>query len=147
MSAVEHPAPARGTSPLWLQLLVLALPVAAWIGAELVGYGVSSYACFPSTAPHQVAPPPGWADEKPWLVGAHILALIACAGSFAIAYGTWRRTRHEKKGGAETMAEVGEGRASFLALCACFTAVGFGAVILFTATALLVVPSCWEFRA
>jgi hypothetical protein len=140
----EHPAPHRGRVSILASLASLIAGPAAWIVQLVVGYGLSSLACFPHDAPLRQSPPPGWSNE-PLLLGAingTCLLLAVLGGMMALMH--WRRTRGERGGGAEHALEIGEGRTRFLALCGMLSGFGFALAILFDTPAILAVPACWS---
>ena len=140
----EHSSPHRhrvGLAPL---LLSLAAGPAAWIGQLVLGYGLSSYACYPKDAPRLASPPPGWGGEHILLLGVNLACLALAAWGLATAVGSWRRSREETRGDAHHLMEVGEGRTRFLALCGMLCCGLFGAAILFNTAPILGVPACWS---
>ena len=140
----EHPSPHRGRVSTVALLFGLAAGPAAWVGQLLVGYGLSSYACYPSSVPQQSSPPPGWAAEHAILIAVNLACLALALVGLAVAVACWRRAQGEKAGGGETLLEIGEGRARFLAGCGILTATGFAIAILFDAAVIVGVPACWS---
>ncbi len=140
----QHPAPHRGRVSVVASLSSLIAGPAAWIVQLVVGYGVSSLACFPHDAPFRQSPPPGWTAE-PVMLGAinGVCFAIAILGG-VIALLHWRRTRGERGGGAGWALDVGEGRTRFLAACGVLSGFGFALAILFDIPAILAVPACWN---
>jgi len=140
----DHPpAPHRGRVSVVASLASLIAGPAAWIVQLVVGYGVSSLACFPHDAPFRQSPPPGWTAE-PVMLGAIngvCFAIAILSGVMALLH--WRRTRGER-GGASRALEVGEGRMRFLAACGVLSGFGFALAILFDIPAILAVPACWS---
>ena len=113
MTAATHPAPARhavGLGALWFGLF--GAPV-AWSIQELVSFAVVSHSCFPFWQPLTLPRIAGtWTIAL--VVSLLTLALGAAAG--ATAWRSWRRTGSRQGEHAERQAEVGEGRARFMAL-------------------------------
>jgi len=140
----EHPSPHRDQVRLWSLLFGLAAGPAAWIGQLVLGYGLSSYACFPKDEPHLASPPPGWDGEHLLLLAINLACLALAAGGLSMALANWRRSRAEKRGGAHHMLEVGEGRTRFLALCGMLACGLFGAAILANTVSIVAVPACWS---
>jgi hypothetical protein len=140
----RHPAPHRDRSPIALLLFGLAAGPAAWAVQLELGYGVSSFACFPHNAALARTPPPGWAGEPAWLLALNIACLVLAFVGLAVSAICWRRTRGEKPGEAEHLLHVGEGRTRFLAACGVLTSLGFALAILFDTAAVVAVPSCWS---
>jgi hypothetical protein len=140
----EHPAPHRDRVRLIALLFGLAAGPAAWIGQMLLGYGLSSYACYPSDEPRLTSPPPGWSGEHIWLLVINLAGLALTVVGFLVAWGNWRRTRAEKPGKAHRLLETGEGRARFLALSGMLACGVFAVAILANTWMGLGVPACWE---
>jgi hypothetical protein len=131
----QHPAPHRdkvSLGSLWFGLC--ATPV-AWIGLELFSYVLSMGVC---TAKSNVHSGTTWSAMLAACIVAGLLALAATA----VSVSNWRKTRHESKGSAHNLLEVGEGRTRFLAMLGLLTCAGFIVAFIFSATTLLVVPLC-----
>ena len=112
----EHPSPHRARISTAVLLVALAVGPAAWALQQMLGYGVSSHACFPSDAP--IAPAPAaWAADLPVIGMAGLAFFLIAFGGVAIAARAWRATREEKEGDRHVLLDVGEGRSRFLALC------------------------------
>lgn len=140
----NHPAPHRARVSIAASLASLIAGPAAWIVQLVVGYGVSSLACFPHDAPYRQSPPPGWSAEPSLLGAVNILCLaFAMLGGLTAAW-HWRRTRGEKRGGVARALDVGEGRTRFMAACGVLSGFGFALAILFDSQAILAVPPCWS---
>jgi hypothetical protein len=140
----EHPAPHRGRVSLVSQLFGLAAGPAAWIAQLLLGYGLSSYACFPKDEPRLTSPPPGWSGEHVWLLVINLACLVLTGVGFLAAYSNWRRTRAEKPGGAHRLLETGQGRARFLSLSGMLACGVFAVAILANTWTVVGVPACWN---
>jgi hypothetical protein len=130
----EHPPPQRGRVSIVALLFSLAAGPAAWAAQLMLGYGFSSYACFPGDEPYREAPPPGWGGERALLLVINLVCLLAPLAGGTVAYRAWRDTR----------GEAGESRTCFLALCGMLTSLGFALAILFDTAVIAGVPSCWE---
>jgi hypothetical protein len=112
-AAAEHPAPARhvvGLPALWFGLF--GAPV-AWTVQELASSAVIGHSCFPHWRPL----------ELPSIAGTWVIALIVSiltlalgAAAALVAWRSWQRTRAAHGADATRQAEVGEGRARFMAL-------------------------------
>lgn len=135
---VGHPAPARDrlNAPLLLFGL-LAAPAAAALEA-MIGTTVSGRACFPTD--HPLTSPRFDLQPIVWIV--HLTALAVAVAAVLASVVAWRRTRHERAGGHETMIEVGEGRTRFLAIWALLISLGFLALIVFDTPGLIVLQPC-----
>ena len=139
----QHPAPHRGRVSVVASLSSLIAGPAAWIVQLVVGYGVSSLACFPHDLALRQSPPQGWSAEPVMLgvINGVCFAIAILGGVVALLH--WRRTRGERGGGAGRALEVGEGRTRFLAVCGILSGFGFAVAILFDAPAIMAVPACW----
>jgi hypothetical protein len=140
----EHPAPHRERVSLLALLFGLAAGPAGWIAQLLLGYGLSSYACYPSDEPQLTSPPRGWSGEHVWLLAINLLCLALTVAGFLTALANWRRTRAEKEGGAHRLLQTGEGRARFLALSGMLACGVFALAILANTWTVLGVPACWD---
>ena len=134
-----HPAPERSKASLWSLSFSLAAPPVAWSIQSIVGYAVSSEACYPGDSPRAV---PVFAGMWELLLGINIGALAVGLLGVFIAYGNWRATRHELGGDSQHLIEGGEGRTRFLAMGGILVAVGFVTATAFTTVALVLAPIC-----
>ena len=141
----EHPSPDRDRVRLEELLLALAAGPAAWVLQLSIDFGVASAACQPGGVPREAPLAPGWGPEDVFLVCVNLACLATAIAGGLVALAAWRRSRHEKFGGAATLIEVGEGRTRFLAACGMMAAAGFAIAILFDTAWPLFVPSCWRF--
>jgi hypothetical protein len=137
----EHPAPHRRRVSIVASLASLIAGPAAWITQLVVGYGLSSLACFPHDVALRQSPPQGWSTE-PLILGVIngvCFAIAILGGILALIH--WRRTRG---GGAAQALEIGESRTRFMAACGMLSGFGFALAILFDTPAWLAVPACWS---
>lgn len=140
-SAAAHPAPSRNAVPTGrLSFGLLAAP-GAWFVRLLVGYGLTSAACYPGMVPLAVP-----ADGLTWVHGAlylfdAIAILIGLAASY-VSWQDWQRTRGETGTSEGEAVETGEGRSRFMALCGLFTSTGFVSLLVFDLFAVILVPLC-----
>ena len=140
----QHPSPHRHKVSVWRLLAGLAAGPSAWIVQLVVDYGLASHACFPREAPRLGELPALGTAEPAWLIGINLACLcVALGGAFA-SYGSWRRTRAEKRGGAEAVLEAGEGRTRFVATCGMLAGAGFALAIAFNTLEPLMVAACWK---
>lgn len=133
----------RRAPGLLAQLFGLVAGPAAWIGQLLLGYGVSSYACYPAAAALEQSPPPGWAGERPGLLVVNLAALLVALAGLAVARRVWRGSQPEAAGAHPD--DLREGRIRFLAGCGMLASGAFALAILFDTAAVLGVPACWAF--
>jgi hypothetical protein len=120
--------------------LGLALGPAAWALQLMLGYGLSSQACFPSDMP--IAVPAGWRHEWLIIAGTGLAFLLIALGGVGLALHAWSATRDEKEGTHHALLEVGEGRARFLALCGVLAGSLFCLAILFDLAVTFSLHSC-----
>jgi hypothetical protein len=112
-AAAHHPAPARhraGLPALWFGLF--GAPV-AWTVQELAGSAVVGHSCFPNWQPLLL---PSIAGTWTITLIVSVLTLALGAGGALAAWRSWQRTRRSHTEAAAYQAEVGEGRARFMAL-------------------------------
>lgn len=138
-SDIDHPSPHRdkvSLGALWFG--IWGAPV-AWTALELISYVLSMGVCGAD------APAPDSPHAKAvWgamLVTCILTSLLVLAAT-AVAINNWRRTRHEHKGSAHHLLEVGEGRARFLAMFGLLISAGFIVAFIFVAASLLLLPLC-----
>lgn len=134
-----HPAPERRKVGLLSLVMGLALPPVAWSLQSIIGYAVSSNACFPGDSP---LPLPVFPHLRPLLSALNLGALAIAVLSFALAWRSWSLTRRERGGDSGRLIEVGEGRTRFLAMCGMLVGAGFVVAILFSSASLLLSPLC-----
>lgn len=146
VSQAPHPAPHRARialPALWFGLF--GGPV-AWSIQTLVNLPVASHGCYPALAP-LAAPITG---VRGIAFGVSLLALVVCVAAAAVSFRSWLRLRGEHQQGtgrgsahtpAAALAETGEGRTRFMALCGVLTSLTFlVASLMHTAAIFLVLP-------
>jgi hypothetical protein len=138
-SPVKHPAPERRKISWLRQLIGLFGAPTSWAAQMSLSEILTSYACYPHSEPLS-APLIPWLH--PALATISLICFIATFFSARIAWTSWRRSRHEAKGGKSHTMEIGEGRTRFLALLSAFSSGLFLIAILFTAFAILLVSPC-----
>ena len=125
----------------------LAAGPAGWVVQLVLGYGLSSYACFPRLAPFQRTPPPGWGGERWVLLGINLVCLVLIVAGGLVCLDAWRRSARAEGADAATP-DLGKARASrehFLASCGLLGAGGFAFATLFNTYSLLFTAACWRF--
>lgn len=139
LEQTTHPAPERSKASLGSLCFSLAAPPVAWSVQSIVGYAISSEACYPGDAPLTIPLFPGmWGV----LLAMNIAALAVGLIGFFIAYRNWCATRYEQGGGSQHLIERGEGRTRFLAMCGILVAAGFVTATAFTSVTLVFSPIC-----
>ena len=127
-----------------LLLAALAAGPTGWILQLLLGYGLSSHACFPRDKPFLQSPPPGWSGEAGVLLAVNLACLLLVLAGFAISAQIWRRDPGERLIDAGRVRGGGVGRTRFLAACGVFSGLGFAVAILFDTVPILGTPTCWS---
>jgi len=135
----KHPAPERNKASLWSLSFSLAAPPLAWSVQSIVGYSISSEACYPGDTPRTL---PLFAGLWDLLLGINGVALCVGVLGILIAYRNWSATRREAVGDSEHLIERGEGRTRFLAMCGLLLGAGFVIATMFTSVTLLLSPLC-----
>jgi hypothetical protein len=137
-SAVLHPAPHRGlVRPGALAFAVCAAP-AFWIAQELLGYGVSSVACY-SDHPTVVR---SATALRGWLIAFDVVAIIAALAGGLVSWACWRAAREEKEGDHRRAIDLGDGRTRFLSLWGLIASVWFFFAIVFETISSVMGPLC-----
>ena len=146
-SQTPHPAPSRGhiaLPALWFGLF--GGPV-AWSVQTLVNLPVASHGCYPTLSPLE-APITG---VRGIAFFVSLLALVVCVAAAAVSFRSWLRLRGEHQQGsgrgsehtpAAALAETGEGRTRFMALCGVLTSLTFLVLSLVHTAAIFLVSPC-----
>jgi hypothetical protein len=126
--------------PLGLAFGLLAGPL-AWFGQLCIGYGMSSWPCFPKDQ-HLLRPVSGFG----WTgVTIDIITIVALAISLMAILVSWRllpRTLAQSAAAQRPLVEVGTERMRFLALWGMMSGSGFAIAIVFTGIAYFILPRC-----
>ena len=120
------------------QLFGIAAGPASWIAQLTLGYGLSSYACFPGDRPRATALP--GAEHGVLLVINLACLALALAGLWVSVAGL----RRGRAGDAEPVPATLTGRSRFLAMCGVLSASAFAIAILFDTPSTLAVRLCWS---
>lgn len=139
LTETKHPAPERNKATLWSLSFSLAAPPLAWSVQSIVGYSISSEACYPGDTPRTL---PLFAGLWDLLLGINGVALGVGVLGIVIAYRNWSATRRETGGDSAHLIERGEGRTRFLAMCGLLLGAGFVIATVFTSVTLLLSPLC-----
>ena len=126
----KHPSQHRVRVRWWQQYAGLIGAPLAWMSQMLFAFAMADFGCG-----HLAA-------IGIWLAVAGLASVLACAGGGWLAYGVWRRTRHEAPGDQPVAIDTGEGRSRFFAVTGMLSAAIFTAASLITLIALIVVPPC-----
>jgi hypothetical protein len=137
--STRHPAPHRHEVSLFALGFGLAAAPLAWAAQTIIGYALSSHACFPGDTPRTA---PLYAGAGQIALAINLIAIMVAAVAWAAAYRSWQATRDENDGQLHRLVEIGEGRTRFLALCGVLTSLGFLVAMIFASVAILLVPLC-----
>jgi hypothetical protein len=137
--ATAHPARYRHKVSLFALGFGLAAAPIAWAAQTILGYVLSSQACFPGDTPRSA---PLFTTAAPMATEINIIAILVAAAAAAVAYRSWRATRDEGEGRVNRLVEIGEGRTRFLAACGILTSLGFLVAMMFSSLAILLVRLC-----
>jgi hypothetical protein len=125
----EHLSPRREQASLIAQLFGVAAGPSAWIAQLVIGYGVSSYVCYPGDTPRRDLPGSG---EHGLLLAINLACLAVALAGFAVSFTARRRL------------PAGDGRGRFLATCGLLSAATFSIAILFDTPSALALRLCWS---
>lgn len=135
----RHPAPEADRLPTALALFLLFGGALAWWAQLCIGYGLSSWACYPHGVPLET-------PVVDWSRGVTIALLLACAlvavASAFVSWRIYRRVGPEKEGGPKDLLHKGHGRTRFVAMWGILLGAGFTIATLATLTAFIWVPRC-----
>lgn len=135
----HHPSAGRPEAKLSLLLYGLVAAPCAWILAQVFCSTLASQACHPKYEPLATTSISGAPLAQAIALG---LAGVICASGAFVAYEAWAQTRGEHRGGSQTLLEIGEGRARFMALAGLLTSLGFLVAVVFSIPAVIFVPLC-----
>ena len=116
----------RRATFLWLLFACASAPL-FWLSQVILGYGVTTFACYPGDHPQYLGTTN---DLFTWLMIFNAVAVAGCALPAFVSWQAWRRTRSLK----------GYGR--FLTLWALMSSLCFLAAVSFNILASIMVPAC-----
>ena len=143
-----HPAPQRvrvALASLWFG--IFGGPV-AWSIQTLVNTPVAAHGCFPRLEPLD-KPVIGSVSGIAFVVS--LFAIVACLAALGVSVRTWSRTRAERQESAGSgrqhdpgtaLAETGEGRTRFMALCGVLASLTFLVLVVIHAASIFLVSPC-----
>lgn len=143
-----HPAPARGTVPLWALWFGFLAGPAAWSVQTLVDLSVSAHGCYPQLYPLRA---PTIVGLRVITLAVSVVAVAVAVVALVIAWRSWRRTRgeHQENSGRGSQheegtaaLETGEGRTRFMALAGVLTSLTFVVVTAVHLVTIILVPPC-----
>jgi hypothetical protein len=129
---------AVSTSSVPAQLFGVAAGPTAWIAQVVLGYGLSSYGCFPGDAPPTTPPPAG---EHAVLLAITLACLGLALAGLWVSFAGLRRSRAAQGRGPDATAP---GRSRFLAMCGLLSASVFAIAIGFDIPSTLALRLCWS---
>lgn len=134
-----HAAPRRHLIPLRVLWFGLFGAPAVWAVQLVTDYALTSHFCYPNDTPL----------ASPTFAGVRVVALVVSAVCLAVsvaalftALHSWRATRHGHEGEHRHVAEVGEGRARFMAIAGLLVSGIFIYGVLMNALPLVTLPIC-----
>lgn len=134
-----HAAPRRGLVPLSHLWFGLFGAPAMWALQLIADFALVAHFCYPNDTP--IASPTFGGVRAVALVVSVICLAVGLAALFT-ALRSWRITRHGRDGEHREVAEVGEGRARFMAMAGLLVSGIFIYGILMAALPLLTLPVC-----
>jgi hypothetical protein len=134
-----HPSPHRHRVRLGALIFGLSGGPAAWSVTWMVSVVLAQEACHPGTISLST---PAFGGVHAALVVLNGIGCLVTIASGIVAYRSWIATREEHPGSGQTLLEIGEGRARFMAMAGILTSAGFLVAILFGIPAILLVPAC-----
>jgi hypothetical protein len=134
-----HPSPHRHRVALGTLIFGLSAGPAAWSVAWMTSVALAQEACYPGTVPLTT---PAFGGVHVALVTLNGLACAVTVAGGMVAYRNWRKTRTEHPGPGQTLLEIGEGRARFMAMAGILTSAGFLLALLFGIPAIVFGPLC-----
>jgi hypothetical protein len=135
----RHPGPRRGVVPLPALWFGIFGAPAAWALQLIADYSLVAHYCYPSDAPVH-APAFGALRGVGLAVSAIVIVVVLLA--LATAFRSWRETRHGHDAEHHQLAEVGEGRARFMALAGILLSFVFLFAVLMNALPLITSSLC-----
>ncbi len=139
LHAIEHPAPHRDRArlaALWFGLTAAPL---GWCIQTLSGAALAGHDCYPRQWP---LPVPIWQSLWPILLAISVGGIALAIAGGAVAWHTWRSTRHERPDSAHHLMDRGEGRTRFMSMSGLITTALFLIALSFGTAALFMVPLC-----
>jgi hypothetical protein len=131
MTDANRPEPHRRLVQDWMLILAAATAPIFWLGQMMLGYGVSSVACYPGDHPQAIV---DGATLRGTLIVFDIVAVLVALGACVFSYLSWQRTKLSDG--------VGAGPARFLAQWASLSSLIFLCAIVFTVITSLGTPIC-----
>ena len=138
-SSSRHPAPRREVVPLATLWFGIFGAPAAWALQTIADYSLVAHYCYPSDMPLG-APTFGALRGVGIAVSAVVLVVVLLA--LATAFRSWREIRHGHDAEHHELAEVGEGRARFMALAGILLSFVFLFAVLMNALPLITKSLC-----
>jgi len=141
VTETAHPAPARHRVSLGALWFGLFGAPAAWSVQMLADYSTNAHGCFTRLYPLS-SPTMGAARMSLvlWLVSA--AAVVIGIAALVVALRSYLATRHEWRGEAHELLEVGEGRTRFMALSGVMLSALFLLASLVHAASVLLLAEC-----
>jgi hypothetical protein len=131
MSDASRPERHRRLVQDWLLIVAASIAPLFWLGQMMLGYGVSSVACYPGDHPQAIV---DGVTLRGTLITFDIIAVVAALAACVFSYTAWVRNK--------PLTGAGAGPARFLAQWASLSSVIFLVAIVFTVITSLGTPLC-----
>lgn len=139
MTDASHPSPHRArVSFAALMFGMTAAPI-FWIGQLILGYAVSTLACYGSNHPTTIA---SGVALRGALYAFDTIAIFAALAGGIVSLSNWYAVKKEKEGGGHDALDAGEGRARFMALWGLLSSLCFLIGIVFATIGTIEAPLC-----
>lgn len=134
-----HAAPRRGLVPLWkLWFGIFGGPV-VWAIQLIVDYALVAHFCYPNDTPVASS---SFGGVRAVAIAVSVLCLVVAVAALFTALHSWSVTRHGHEGEHREVAEVGEGRARFMAVAGLLVSGIFIYGVLMNALPIVTLPVC-----
>ncbi len=134
-----HAAPHRARVPLWALWAGLFGGPLLWSVQALANYAFVAHSCYPTVLPRTT---PTFGSVWGLVLAISIVAALGTVAAGLVALRSWRATRDEKAGSAESLLDTAEGRTRFMALTGLVLSGIFLLAVLATGLPLFMVPTC-----
>lgn len=134
-----HAAPRRGIVPLSVLWFGLFGAPAAWALQSIADYALVSHFCMPNDVP---LAQPTFGGVRVIALVVSVLCIVTAVAALFTAIHAWQATRHGHGGEHRHVAEVGEGRARFMALAGILVSGIFIYGVVMNALPLVTLPIC-----
>lgn len=134
---LANPAPGRARIGFLVLLFGASAAPLFWLGQLMLGYWVTSRACYGVDHPTMIAPDSGL---RLLLIVFDAVAFAAVAAGAAASWWSWQRAQNQANGSRERATR--HGRTRFLAIWGLFSSLWFFGAVLFNTISSIAVPLC-----